>query len=697
MRTLSRRCLPWLLLALVGCGPIDDPAFEFVGSEENDDGDGALSTSDYNTLNLAAGSMVLYEVQVRTANACRTDVGADWQRTACSRKPAPAVQYRPPGTQCNDLDQLERIKLGTLDDMLEPSADFRQGITLRYVDEKVGANTIWLMPLFPNNDSWSLPAACDNLGSPYAVRDYLHVSGMLDRSCIAQGRDEHSASPCHGNAALDRLVAQAHQRGLKVMLDVALNHFGHNYNYYDYVSQRPIRERAAAGENLGALWNFAATDEQSLVSPDLLDTPQKLDALAALVPAERRQLDALKQRCPALAGDELVRSFNVWRVAFDWERERFPCDTAYLEYTAPGFYLGRNRWDPSTGAGDNFNNSWVDVKFLYHHEENTAHQYEFVRQREYLFHVLNYWTSRGVDGFRLDHTTDPDSGLGPNEWKYIISKVDYYAWRRGQDKPVFLAEEFHDAPGMNHVVDVMTEGYVGDMNGRNGITKDAARVEWVVGNIDRFNDRAFVMTGLETHDEKRLLDGTGFNVWTGAGFWGVGASTRSTPMLLMGQEFGESWQLAFRKSDFLRSRFVGTDQYQPQADQLVEYYRTLIASRLDQRNRALLAPQHRFLHSRWTNSPDPRIFAQARWSNDGNVMFTIFNLWERDVAQSYYLPPDLAGQLRIRDDYRYRLVDVISNRQLGLCRSGADLKWEIYVAMDAGTRIQWLRLERCTS
>jgi hypothetical protein len=32
---------------------------------------------------------------------------------------------------------------------------------------------------------------------------------------------------------------------------------------------------------------------------------------------------------------------------------------------------------------------------------------------------------------------------------------------------------------------------------------------------------------------------------------------------------------------------------------------------------------------------------------------------------------------------------------MGACKSGADLKWDFYVEMDAGTRMQWLRLEAC--
>ena len=40
---------------------------------------------DYMDLNLAAGTQVLYEAQVRSANACRTDTGADWQKAQCHR------------------------------------------------------------------------------------------------------------------------------------------------------------------------------------------------------------------------------------------------------------------------------------------------------------------------------------------------------------------------------------------------------------------------------------------------------------------------------------------------------------------------------------------------------------------------------------------------------------------------------------
>ncbi|MBI5548146.1 MAG: hypothetical protein HY901_30060 [Deltaproteobacteria bacterium] len=677
-------------LFLAGCGEtvVDDGAPPVAETEEG------VGTSGFNELNLAAGTTVLYEVQVRSANACRPDVGAPWQREACARKISPTIPYRAEGMQCSSLAELKKIRQGTLDDMLEESADYQQGITLRYVKEKVGANMVWLMPLFPNNDTWSIPDPCDDLGSPYAVRDYLHAAGTLSRACIVQGRDEYSPEPCWGNEELDALLQQAHRRGLKVMLDLAFNHFGHNYLMYDYGEFTAVRERTGRGEDLNKLWDFAGTYEANLLRPEVLDTAKELEALAERNAVHRARLAALQRRCPSLSGDRLVRAYHMWREAFDFERERFDCE-GYLEHNAPGFYLGSNSYDPASRAGDNFTNEWRDVKFLFHHEENVAHQWEFVRQREYLFRVMNYWVSRGVDGFRLDHTTDPQGGMGPNEWKYLVSKVDYYAWRRGQDRPIFLAEEFGDQMGMNQVVDVMTEGYLFDMCGRQGQTKDTRHVERAIDNMRRFNDHAFTMTTLETHDEHRLTDHTGFDVWTGAGFWGIGATTRSTPMLLMGQEFGEPWGLGFRRSDFLRGRFLGSGNDHPRGPALVDYYRAMIGGRLARENRALVSGSYAFLRSRWTGEADPRLFAQVKWSTDANVVFVFHNLWNQAVEQSYFIDDALASKLHLANGRLYRLVDVFSREQIGECRSGAQLKWDFYVSLSASTRAQWLRLESC--
>ena len=654
----------------------------------------ALGGNRLQPLNLEAGTKVLYEMQFRTANACDPTVGANWQKDACNKKKAPKITYRAKGMSCPSINDLHRIKLGTIDDALENTNDYRSGITIKYVEEKVGANMVWIMPMFPNNDIEDIPHECDDLGSPYAVRDYMHAQGTLSRKCIDLGRDEYSNEPCWANDDFDRFIQDAHRRGIKVMLDVAFNHFGHGYLMYDYEEYKTITERVADGEDLGKLWDVNATYEQNLVHPKLLDTEPKLRALAAREPVHQTALQALQTKCPSLRGNKLVIAYNAWRNALQNERANFSCDKDELEARSPGFFMGKNRMDPSTGPGNFFTNNWRDVKFLFHSESNPLKQHEMIRNREYLFRVMNYWVSRGVDGFRLDHATDGDSGLNPNTWHYIISKVNHYAAKRGQARPIYMAEEFHDQLGMDRVIDFMTEGYVFGINSRGGGDKNTPHIENVLRGMERFPNNSYSMTALETHDEPRLMERTGFNHWTGAGFWGIGATTRSVPMILAGQEFGEKWGLGFKRSDFIRSRFEGSSNWFPDGEKLREYYQKMITGRIAKENRALVAQNYHFLRTK-NNTPDDRIFAQVKWSDDMNVVFVFHNLWEQDSNQTFFIPPDIGNAIAMKDDIKYKFVDIISGQVKGACRTGKDIKWELPVLLDRATRAQWLRLETC--
>ncbi len=78
------------------------------------------------------------------------------------------------------------------------------GITVRLDELKdLGANILWLMPIHPLGEKMRK----GTLGSPYAVRDYYAIN------------------PDYGTEAdFKRLVAEAHKRGLKVIIDVVANH-----------------------------------------------------------------------------------------------------------------------------------------------------------------------------------------------------------------------------------------------------------------------------------------------------------------------------------------------------------------------------------------------------------------------------------------------------------------------------------------
>lgn len=77
-------------------------------------------------------------------------------------------------------------------------------ITARLDELKdLGVNVLWLMPVHPTGATLKK----GTLGSPYAVRDY------------------YGLNPDYGTPAdFKRLVAEAHQRGLKVIIDLVINH-----------------------------------------------------------------------------------------------------------------------------------------------------------------------------------------------------------------------------------------------------------------------------------------------------------------------------------------------------------------------------------------------------------------------------------------------------------------------------------------
>ena len=78
------------------------------------------------------------------------------------------------------------------------------GVTARLDELKaLGVNILWLMPIHPIGEK--LRKGC--CGSPYAVKDYYAIN------------------PDYGTEGdLKRLVSEAHRRGLKVIMDMVVNH-----------------------------------------------------------------------------------------------------------------------------------------------------------------------------------------------------------------------------------------------------------------------------------------------------------------------------------------------------------------------------------------------------------------------------------------------------------------------------------------
>ena len=84
-----------------------------------------------------------------------------------------------------------------------PEGNFNGIITRLDELKELGVTIIWLMPIHPIGEKMRK----GTLGSPYAVRDYYAIN------------------PDYGTTDdLKRLVAEAHKRGMKVILDIVANH-----------------------------------------------------------------------------------------------------------------------------------------------------------------------------------------------------------------------------------------------------------------------------------------------------------------------------------------------------------------------------------------------------------------------------------------------------------------------------------------
>lgn len=713
MRALATTTVLALAALLAACADAD-PATEVDASTDLGASDaGETCTSSFlptadllgnaappaGTADPRATELVIYELQARSANACDPAVGSPEQRRACEAKVAPDVTYRADGPQCApaEIARLERIRLGTLDDLITDTLDPREAISLRYIRERVGANVVWMMPLFPNNDRWNLPTPCDNLGSPYAVRDYMHVRASLSRACIEAGLTEFdparpetaNAEPCWGDDAFDAVLADAERRGVQVFLDVAFNHVGHNYLLYDTLGAVPLAERYEAGASSDTLWDFDLTYDEALLYPEVLDSPEELRAFAAENPDAGADLAALRERCPQLDAHALVGAFGAWRLAFQDERRSFSCDERFLEYQLPGFYSSRTTQGAARDVADMQSEyGWNDVKFL-HHTESGLGQREAWRVREYFFRVMNHWVSRGVDGFRLDHATDGFSGLSPETWRYIMAKTEYYAALRGQDAPIYLAEEFHDQWGMAPHSDIMTEGYLFGMLNRGGAF-DTTSVRRVLSEAHRFLGDVHVMAALENHDELRLVNDTPLDRTSGRGAWALGASIWSTPMMLVGQEWGESQRLEFRRAHVLPGRFETDPDELAAQDASIAAYRDLIQVRTSDEGAPLRATGRRFVHDDTQSA-----LALLKWNDEGDVWLLLHNLFPAGTSLGWTIPGEVSAGLRLDACEEYRWVDVFSDTTAIGCSTPEDWARGTSTWMSGETPYRWLRLESC--
>jgi hypothetical protein len=202
------------------------------------------------------------------------------------------------------------------------------------------------------------------------------------------------------------------------------------------------------------------------------------------------------------------------------------------------------------------------------------------------------------------------------------------------------------------------------------------------------------------------------DVWTAAAFHAVFTTAWGMPIMPIGQEWGEMWQIPFRRIDHLPSRwapgFGNLDTNGKAA--LTQWYKTLHevrAKRCGAGEMDLCFPSlaygDRYFLKTFYDTVDDRYLAFAKFTlNCSEATFVMINLWNRPGEQVYAIRPDLAGKICLGDTKRYRLKNIFDNRNdwdathfgTGGVREGWEIKANgIKLFFNAGERVKILKLE----
>jgi glycosidase len=374
---------------------------------------------------------------------------------------------------------------GTFADMMDGSAGM---YTLRALAER-GVDAVWIMPPFDVH-LWEHRHALDELGSPYPVRDYFTVRPDLSRAArvsLLTGGDDDEAR----DAGLDEVrafIAAARDLNIRVLLDVALNHVGHEHRFRDRFD---VEVRA-----------------------DLSQVTR--EAQRALVP---RKLDD--------AGSGLVIDHSApWMYA---NRHGDPAGAAHVDDKVAGGY-----------------GEWPDTVQLNHGRVREA--YRVWRDitpplpvhkavQSWLERVLLFWAvDMGVDGFRLDHL----SGLPYAFLEGALNRVQAAVDAKEPGRTLFIVgEDFHTSNETRHFVDAIQGGFFRDLLQ----VRTPAAFAHVIDE-PWFND----VLALSTHDEPRPLVVLGDDARAYARLQSLLLLAGGPASLVAGDHLGERVPLPFKRA-----------------------------------------------------------------------------------------------------------------------------------------------------
>ncbi len=381
-----------------------------------------------------------------------------------------------------------------------------------------GKNTIRIQPPF-RHDRWDQAHPYDSLGSPYAATDFFTIDPRYSRDAqqaLANGSvqswDKDKLRTIANNEFWD-FVKAAHASGMKVMLDIALNHTGHNTTVRDLFDDPVNGERVIRN-------NF---DQIALDSS---------------------QTDAIRARMannPNGTGEEL-----------------FPEMFANKSHDPSG---ARSVYDMMGGG----NGEWADTKQLNTGAFNWGGEiYDTQINRnvtDWHARILKFWAQppasevgapkdgNGVDGYRLDHSTN----LPPEFWERSLTQAQAMV-----DKPLAIVQEdFNQQERLRVYGDAMESGWFHDVI--NNFKSGNADGIWGIVGSDYFYE---TLRG-GNHDEERISELFEGNMMATGRYLAMLDLFGGLSTTVMGDEFGESKKLEFKHQGGVPSVLVQAEVQRP--------------------------------------------------------------------------------------------------------------------------------------
>lgn len=491
--------------------------------------------------------------------------------------------------------------MSTLADMMDGKSG---GYTLEAIKD-AGYNAIRLMPPF-RSDPWDRRDPANDLGSPFAATDFFAVDPRLSRAAGAVDPADRERQMELANGEFKAFVARAHELGIKVFLDVALNHVGHNFIFRDLFED----ERGAARVLRDCYAQLAVDEKQyAEINARLADSdvPKYAEYLFPQLFASHR--------------DDAAGASDVTD-------------------TIPG------GWRDARGSGD-----WQDTKQLNHGSRDWGNKMRPgpvpTRVLGWMERFIKFWAKEmGVDGFRLDHATNLPDEFFERTLNRAQAEVD---------KPIALAgEDFEQFMRTGEYLDVLEGGTFRDL-------MRAARNQDVRTFREKLEGDYFRET-LRTgnHDERRFVEAFGDDLRAAQRYACLVILLGGWSTSLFADELGERHRPSFDRSGEvppMLDKVRRGEALGPEVEGLRAAFAR--AGHLKTEEPALRTARRRWLAP--AGGPgDNGIMAVARHADDApDTVFLLANLAPERRENAFVLDPETRG--RIAPDRWYQVRDLMSD------------------------------------